>query len=173
MKYIFDISKCDKLFDVLLQNNVIRLRDGHVIPSLEQLTKRSDCKWHNSFSHFTNECNYFRRQIQSGLVDGPLSFGEGSKMKLDRDPFPINVIDFDGKKVLIRADQEDSTKGKNVVFADEIKTRMIKPKNPEVNVWKLNKRRTHSVFRPTSEFLLNKYTSKQRRNVFQRLGGFK
>jgi len=174
MKYNFDVSKCDKLFDVLLQSNVIRLKEGHVIPPPEQLAKKSYCKWHNSFSHSTNECNYFRRQIQSALVDGRLSFGEGSKMKLDRDPFPINVIDFEGKKVLVRADQKESTKGKNVVFADEIKTKMIKPKSPEVDVWKVNERRKpQPVFKPTSEFLLNKYTSQQKRNVFQRLSGFK
>jgi hypothetical protein len=28
MKFTSDVSKCDKLFDVLLQNNVIRLKGG-------------------------------------------------------------------------------------------------------------------------------------------------
>ena len=46
------------------------------------------------------------------MVDGRLSFGEGGKMKLDRDPFQVNVIDFEGKKVLIREDQKETTKGK-------------------------------------------------------------
>jgi hypothetical protein len=31
MKYSFDVSKCDKLFDVLLQNKIIRLSEGHVV----------------------------------------------------------------------------------------------------------------------------------------------
>jgi hypothetical protein len=33
-------------------------------------------------------------------------------MKLDTDPFPINAIDFENKKILIRSDQAESTKGK-------------------------------------------------------------
>jgi hypothetical protein len=37
MKFTFDVSKCDKLFDMLLQNKVIRLKGGHVIPTVEQL----------------------------------------------------------------------------------------------------------------------------------------
>jgi hypothetical protein len=98
MKYTFDVSKCDKLFDILLQNNIIRLREGHVIPPPEQLAKKDYCKWHNSFSHSTNKCNYFRRQIQLALADGRLIFGEASKMTLDKDLFPTNVIDFEGKR---------------------------------------------------------------------------
>jgi hypothetical protein len=37
------------LFDILLQNNIIRLREGHVIPPPEQLAKKDYCKWNNSF----------------------------------------------------------------------------------------------------------------------------
>jgi hypothetical protein len=33
MKFTFDVSKCDRLFDVLLQNNVSKLKGGHVIPT--------------------------------------------------------------------------------------------------------------------------------------------
>jgi hypothetical protein len=33
MNPTFDVTKCDKLFDVLLQNNVVRLSVGHVVPS--------------------------------------------------------------------------------------------------------------------------------------------
>jgi hypothetical protein len=29
MKFTFDVTKCDKLFDILLQNNIIRLKGGH------------------------------------------------------------------------------------------------------------------------------------------------
>jgi hypothetical protein len=37
LKFTFDVVKCDTLFDILLQNNVIRLKGGHVIPTTEQL----------------------------------------------------------------------------------------------------------------------------------------
>jgi hypothetical protein len=59
MKFTFDVSKCDKMFDVLVKGGVIRLAEGHVIPTIDSLAKRRYCKWHDSYSHNTNECNYF------------------------------------------------------------------------------------------------------------------
>jgi hypothetical protein len=38
-------------------------------------------------------------------------------MQVDTDPFPINVIDFDGKKVLIRPSAADKGKGKDVIIS--------------------------------------------------------
>ena len=58
-------------------------------------------------------------------------------MKLDSDPFPINVMEFEGKKMLIRSDQTESAKKKNTVD-ENASPRMIKPKNPEVGMWKVN-----------------------------------
>jgi hypothetical protein len=40
MRFTFDVTKCDKLFDVLLQNNVIKLKGGHLIPTAEQLAQK-------------------------------------------------------------------------------------------------------------------------------------
>jgi hypothetical protein len=59
MRFTFDVSKCDKLFDVLVQGGVIKLKEGHNVPTLESLAKKNYCKWHDSYSHTTNECNYF------------------------------------------------------------------------------------------------------------------
>jgi hypothetical protein len=97
VKYTFDVSKCDRLFDVLVWGGVIRLTKGHVVPSADQLAKKKYCKWHDSYSHTTNECNYFRRQVQSALNDGRLTLGVDGKMKLDVDPFPVNMVDLEGK----------------------------------------------------------------------------
>jgi hypothetical protein len=44
VKYTFDVTKCDKLFDVLVKGGVIRLSEGHVVPSVEQLGWRKYCK---------------------------------------------------------------------------------------------------------------------------------
>jgi hypothetical protein len=46
MRYIFDVSKCDHLFDLLLRGGVIRLTKGHVIPSAHVLAKKIYCMWH-------------------------------------------------------------------------------------------------------------------------------
>jgi hypothetical protein len=42
-------------------------------------------------------------------------------MKFDKDPFPtnMNMVELDGKKVLVRPSQAESTKGKEVVIGEE------------------------------------------------------
>ena len=77
--------------------------------------------------------------------------------------------------MLIRSDQAESARGKNVVVDDNAPPRMIKPKNPEVGVWKTNERKRQLAPRPkpTVKQLLDKYTSRKANNVFNRLGGTK
>jgi hypothetical protein len=60
MTYTSDMSKCDRLFDLLLWGAVIRLTKGHIIPNTDILAKKTYCKWHDSYTHTTNECNYFQ-----------------------------------------------------------------------------------------------------------------
>jgi hypothetical protein len=60
MRYTFDMSKCDHLFDLLLWGRVIQLTEGHVISNADILAKKTYCKCHDSYTHTTNECNYFR-----------------------------------------------------------------------------------------------------------------
>jgi hypothetical protein len=54
-------------------------------------------------------------------------------MKLHKDPFPVNMnmIELDGKKVLVRPSQTESTMGKEVVIGEEWPPRMIEPKRPK------------------------------------------
>jgi len=59
MKFTFDVSKCDRIFDELL--HLGHLKITHVIPPLEELKRCAYCKFHNSSSHATNDCNVFRR----------------------------------------------------------------------------------------------------------------
>jgi hypothetical protein len=59
VKITFNVGKCDKIFDELLKNGNIKI--NHIVPSVDELKRRAYCKWHNSFSHSTNDCNVFRR----------------------------------------------------------------------------------------------------------------
>src|SRR5512141_373037 len=82
-------------------------------------------------------------------------------MKLDHDPFPVNTINFNDKNVLIRLEQAESTKGKEVVIG-EPRPKMMVPKNPEVGVWKENRSEASSSKAPsktkvTFDMLLDKY----------------
>jgi hypothetical protein len=62
-----------------------------------------------------------------------LKFIENPQMKLDNDPFLANMnkIELDGKKVLVRPSQAESTKGKEVIIGEERPLRLIKPKSPK------------------------------------------
>jgi hypothetical protein len=107
------------------------LLSGHVIPSSEQLKKQAYYKWHNSYSHATNDCNVFRRQVQSAINEGRLKFAETPQMKLNKDPFlaNMNMVELEGKKVLVRPSQAETTKEKEVIIREERSPRMIKPKS--------------------------------------------
>jgi hypothetical protein len=58
MKFNFDVSKCDKIFDELL--SIRKIKFFHTILPIEDFKKRAYCKWHNSYSRATNDCNLFR-----------------------------------------------------------------------------------------------------------------
>jgi len=62
--YGFDITKVNKIFDLLLSEGLIKLKPYHKIPSEEELKHMKYCKWHNATSHDTNECKVFWQQIQ-------------------------------------------------------------------------------------------------------------
>jgi hypothetical protein len=70
--------------------------------------------------------------------DDRLSLGDNRQTKLDVDPFPVDMINFEEKQVLVCMHQANTTKGKWVVVSDELRNRMLKPKSPEVRVWKKN-----------------------------------
>jgi hypothetical protein len=72
VKFTFNVGKCDKIFDELLKTGNIKI--NHIVPSADELKRRAYYKWHNSFSHATNDCNVFRRYIQSAINEGRLKF---------------------------------------------------------------------------------------------------
>jgi hypothetical protein len=86
------------------------------------------------------------------INDDRLTLGDGGKLKLDTDPFPVGMVKLMDKKVLVPTDQAETTKGKNVIVSDELRNRMIKPHNPEIGVWKDN-----LLLKPISAMLIEKY----------------
>jgi hypothetical protein len=140
MRYTFNVAKCDRIFNYLLQEKQIKLPSGHVIPPPEQLKMHAYCKWHNSYSHATKDCNVFHRPVQSAINEGRLKFAESPQIKLDKDPFlpNMNMVELDGKKVLVWPSRAEMTKGKDVVIGEEWPPRMIEPKSPKDDQWQKN-----------------------------------
>ena len=67
VKFTFNVSKCDRIFDELLRFGYIRIT--HTLPSPVELKRKAYCKYHNSFSDVTNDCNVFHRQVLVYLTD--------------------------------------------------------------------------------------------------------
>jgi hypothetical protein len=86
---------------------------SHTIPPLDELKWKAYCRWHNSFSHATNDCNVSHRQVQSAINEERLSLKE---MQVDKNYFLVNTIDLQNSKVLIQPEQAEVAKGKNVVI---------------------------------------------------------
>ena len=70
VKFTFDVTKSDKIFNELAKLGKIKF--SHIIPSIEELKRRAYCKFHNTFSHATIDCNVLRRKIQSAIDEGRL-----------------------------------------------------------------------------------------------------
>jgi hypothetical protein len=117
VKFTFNVGKCDKIFDELLKSDNIKI--NYTIPFADELKRRAYCKWHNSFSHATNDCNIFRRQVQSAINEDRLKFRE---MQVDTEPFPMNMTSFDDKKVLVRPNAANKGKGKVIIIDDPRET---------------------------------------------------
>jgi hypothetical protein len=81
-------------------------------------------------------------------------------MKLDKDPFPVNMnmVELDGKRVLVWSSQTESTKGKEIVTGEERPPRMIKPKSPKDGQWQKNKgSKPQQHTKATFDILMAKY----------------
>jgi hypothetical protein len=57
----------------------------------------------------------FHHQIQLAINEGGLML---HKMHLDKLPFPINTMELQQTKVLVRPHQAEDTKGKNVMVGE-------------------------------------------------------
>jgi hypothetical protein len=115
---------------------------------MEELKRHAYCKWHNSFSHANNDCNVFRRQIQSAINEGRLAFQE---MQVDTQPFPVNTIEPACKEVLVRPEVADKGKGENIVISDprmsNISQKEITRKAPDKETSKSRGTRGHTQLR--------------------------
>jgi hypothetical protein len=58
-------------------------------------------------------------------------FTESPQMKLNKDPFPMNMnmVELEEKKVLIQPSQAETKKGKEVIIGEERLPMMIKSKS--------------------------------------------
>ena len=97
--YGLDITKADKIFDLLLSEGLIKLKLYHKILSEEELRNMKYCKWHNATSHDTNECKVFRQHIQLVFEQGELKFETPKRtIKIDQHPFATNMVEVSKDK---------------------------------------------------------------------------
>ncbi|KAK1649510.1 hypothetical protein QYE76_067315 [Lolium multiflorum] len=88
----FDVTKAEQIFDLLLKEKQLKVPEGHKIPTSQELNGKP-YKWHNTFTHTTNGCRVWRRQIQMAIEQGRLIFSQYA-MKVDTHPFPaVNMVE--------------------------------------------------------------------------------
>ena len=94
--YLFDISKVDKIFDFLVKDKQIKLPKEHKLPLMDQIQNMKYCKWHNLYSHYTNNCTIFHNVIQKALKEGRFKLVDkkGASMTIDTNPFPLTTINI-------------------------------------------------------------------------------
>jgi cytidylate kinase len=92
------------------------------------------------------------------INDDRLTLGDGGKMKINMNQFPISMVELGHKKILVHTDQAETTKGKNVVISDDLHNWMIRPHNSDIGVWKENvQRKPAKRVKTTSVMLIEKY----------------
>jgi hypothetical protein len=90
--YDFDITKADKLFELLVKEGRIKLPEGHSMLRPDGVKAKRYCGFHDRDSHSINDCRVFRMKIQKAIQEGHLKFD--NKMKLDGHPFPQSMVGF-------------------------------------------------------------------------------
>jgi hypothetical protein len=81
-------------------------------------------------------------------------------MKLDKGPFSMNMnmVELEGKKVLVQPSLAKTTKGKEVIIGEERPPRMIKPKSSKDGLWQKNEGgKPQRCRKATFDILMAKY----------------
>jgi len=86
---MFDVTKCDEIYDLLVTDGQVVAPKDLKIPPLEQRKKRGFCKYHNYLGYNTSRCSLFRDLVQKGLNEGRLKFGDKPKPKMQVDYDPL------------------------------------------------------------------------------------
>ena len=156
--YGFDITKADKIFDLLLSEVLIKLKPYHKIPSEEELKNMKYCKWHNAMSHDPNGCKVFRQQIQMAFKQGKLKFETPKRMiKIDQHPFTSNMADVARDKNVPQTKVLTSSSARKSGAVDpkaQITADEVKGKGPQEDE---AERSSAPHRRVTSQMLLNKF----------------
>jgi len=91
--YTFDVTKCDEIFDLLVNEGIMIVPNGLKLPPLEQRQKIGYCKFHGNFGHNTSRCVIFRDSVQKALDEGMLKFGDRPTQPMQVDVDPLKKSD--------------------------------------------------------------------------------
>jgi len=91
--YMFDVLKCDEIFELLVADGIIIVPKNLKLPPLEQRKKRGFCKFHGFLDHNLSRCTRFRDSMQKALDEGRLKFGDETKQPMQVDANPMKKVD--------------------------------------------------------------------------------
>jgi hypothetical protein len=90
--YDFDVSKSDKLFELLIKEGHVKLPENHTMRRPNGVKDKRYCGFHDTNSHSINDCRVFWQRIQRAIQEEHLKFN--NNMKTDDKPFPVDLISF-------------------------------------------------------------------------------
>jgi len=91
---MFNVTKSDEIFDLLVDGGQVVVSKDLIIPPLEQHKKRGFCKYHNYLGHNISRCSLFRDLVQKGLNEGRLKFGGKPRPQMQVDFDPLKYVDM-------------------------------------------------------------------------------
>jgi hypothetical protein len=170
--YDFDVTKADKLFEILVKEGRIKLPEGHSMLRPDGVKEKRYCGFHDRNSHSINDCRVFRMRIHKAIQEGHLKFD--NKMKLDGNPFPQNMVGFSanmvtaekGKvKVLTsaRAKQDGSVDPARQVTVEQVHKEAPHILRSQIEVGESSRTKP----RVTTRILLNKWQRQQEKERYQ------
>lgn len=132
------MTKCDKIFNLLVSYDQIVILKGLKVSPLDQRTKKGFSKFYNFLGHKTSQCVLFRDLVQNIVKEGRLKFAEKQKYqpKGESDPKADEAL-FVEPLDLFMVDITKNTKGVEPNYEEQLK--VVFPKADEELIHFLNR----------------------------------
>ena len=97
------------------------------MPPTNQIQNLKYCKWHNSYSHYTNNCTIFRNVIQKALKKGRFKLIDknGADMTIFTNHFPsvnINMVSISAEN---KRDKKEASSSQPVQYSKQVWRRKL------------------------------------------------
>jgi hypothetical protein len=98
-KYGVDITKADRIFDLLLQEGQIKLSPNHSILSAVELKNCKYCKWNKLCPITPTNAKHSVNISKTAIEQGRIKFENPTKLMIDGHPFPAKMVEVSNQNI--------------------------------------------------------------------------